>query len=108
MASAEEILDEVMGTNPPANHHNTVMGDGGPAPYVGHTMQDKLSHVAHEVTYFLPRRVPTDPFLQPGNAAKRDTTLGHSIDAASFGRLNFLILQRIAAKLDVDIDDLLR
>jgi hypothetical protein len=107
MASADEILQEVMGTNPPANHHNTVMGEGGPTPYVGHTMQDKLSHVAHEVTYWLPRRTPTDPWLRPDDTTKKETTLGHSIDAASFGRLNFAILKRIAAKLDVPIDDLL-
>jgi hypothetical protein len=107
MASPDEILAEVMGTNPPANHHNTVMGEGGPTPYTGHTMQDKLSHVAHEVTFYLPRRVPSDPWLRPTDKSKKDTTLGHAIDAASFGRLNFLILQRICDKLDVDIADLL-
>lgn len=108
MASAQEVQDEIMGANPPAGHHDTVMGDGGPAPYTGRTLQDKLSHVAHEVMFWLPRRMPSDPFLQPDNAGKKDTTLGHAIDAASFGRLNFLILKRLAAKLDVDISDLLQ
>jgi hypothetical protein len=45
--------------------------------------------------------------LDVDNATKKDTTLGHAIDAASFGRVNFLILKRLAKKLDVDISDLI-
>jgi hypothetical protein len=46
MATADDVTAELLGTNPPANHHDTVMGEGGPNPYTGRTVQDKLSHVA--------------------------------------------------------------
>lgn len=105
MATADDVTGEILGSNLPAGHHDTVMGDGGPNPYTGRTMQDKLSHIAHEIMFWLPRRSVKD--LQTDNATKKDTTLGHSIDAASFGRVNFQILERIAKKLDVDISDLL-
>jgi hypothetical protein len=105
MPTADDVTAEIMGTNPPANHHDTVMGDGGPNPYTGRTMQDKLSHIAHEIMFWLPRRSVKD--LQVDNVTKKDTTLGHSIDAASFGRVNFQILKRLADKAGVDISDLL-
>jgi hypothetical protein len=38
--------------------------------------------------------------------ARLDTTLGHAINAASLGRVNYEILTRIAAKLGVDITDI--
>jgi hypothetical protein len=106
MATADEVRAELMGTNPPTNHHEVVLFAGGPAPRVAKTLQDKATTAAKEATLYLPRRTPRDPFLRPDEQNKKDTTLGHAIDAASFGRLNFLILKRIADHLDVDISDL--
>lgn len=109
MATAEDVQAEIMGTNPPPGHHATVMFENGPpglGGYVAYTMQDKLSHASHEVTLWLPRRALNDHDLQPAAPQKLDTTLGHAIDAASFGRINYLILQRIAATLKVDISDI--
>lgn len=100
MATADDVTAEVMGTNAPAGHHNTVMGEGGPAPYVGKTMQDKLSHIAHEVLFFLPARTLADLKSRRG---KNDTTLGHSINAASYGDKIWQALEIIAAKVDADI-----
>jgi hypothetical protein len=108
MASAQEVQDELLGANPPAGHHDTVMHENGPSflRHVAKTVQDKLSHAAHEVTLWLPRRTIGDNDLGIDKPNKVDTTLGHAIDAASFGRLNYLILKRLADKLDVDISDI--
>ena len=108
MASALEVQEELMGTNTPANHHDTVMHENGPAHlrHVARTMQDKLSHAAHEVTLWLPRRTLGDDDLQVDNPHKNATTLGHAVDGASFARLAYLIAVRIANKLDVDIRDI--
>lgn len=106
MATANEVQDELLGVNAPPNHHDVWIGAGGPSPRVARTLQDKATTAAKEATLYLPRRTPRDPFLRPDEEQKKDTTLGHAIDAASFGRINFLILKRIAAKLDIDISDL--
>ena len=106
MPTPQDISNELMGAAQD-DHHAQVMGLNGPNPYVARSVQDKLSHAAHEVTVYLPRRTPSDPWLQPGEKNKADTVLGHSIDAASYGRLNFLILERLAEKLKVDISDIL-
>jgi hypothetical protein len=100
VATADDVTNEIMGSNAPVGHHNTVMGEGGPAPYVGKTMQDKLSHIAHEVMFFLPARNLGDLISRRG---KRDTTLGHAINAASYGDKIWQALEIIAAKVDADI-----
>lgn len=107
MATADDVAGEVFGTNAPTGHHDTVMFENGPAGlrYVGHTMQDKLSHTVHEVTLFLEGRALDHEALQAfiANPARKDTTLGHAINAASLARVNYLILQKIAAKVGADI-----
>lgn len=100
MASAQEVSDEINGV---ANHHVAVMGEGGPSPRKARTMQDKITTAAREVTLWLPRR--TLKVLRD-KAGKTDTTLGHAIDAASYGDVNYQILARIAEHLDIDISDI--
>jgi hypothetical protein len=114
MATADDVNAELLGTNDPPGHHACVMFENGPAGlggYVAFTLQDKVSHAAHEVTLWLPRRALKDQDLAPSNPRKMDTTLGHAIDAASFGRINAIILTRVVAALkakgfDIDISDL--
>lgn len=100
MATADDVAAEILGVNPPVNHHDVVMFENGPAPYIGHTMQDKLSHTAHEVTLFLPARNVADLVSRRG---KNDTTLGHAINAASYGDKIWQALELIAAKVGVDL-----
>jgi hypothetical protein len=84
-----------------------VIGRNGPKPYTAHTMDDKLSHAAHEVTMWLPARTLKDGLQEVlATPARPDTTLGHAINAASLARVNHQILVRLAAKLGVDISDL--
>jgi hypothetical protein len=102
MATADDVSAELMGTNPPPGHHATVMFENGPAgfPYTAYSMQDKLSHASHEVTLFLPARTVADLVSRRG---KNDTTLGHAINAASYGDKIWQALQLIAAKAGVDL-----
>jgi hypothetical protein len=84
-----------------------VIGRNGPKPYTAHTMDDKLSHAAHEVTMWLPARTLKDGLQEVlATPARPDTTLGHAINSASLGRVNHQILLRLAAKLGVDVSDI--
>jgi hypothetical protein len=84
-----------------------VIGRNGPKPYTAYTVDDKVSHTAHEVTMWLPARGLKDGLADViGDPHRLDTTLGHSINAASLGRVNYEILVRLAAKLGVDLSDL--
>lgn len=103
MATADDVTNELMGTNPPAGHHATVVGEGGPAPYTAYSLQDKVSHAVREVTLWLPRRALS---VLTGKRGGVDTTLGHAIDAASYGDINYRVLAKIAASLKVDISDI--
>lgn len=102
MATADDVESEIMGTNPPPGHHATTMFENGPtgAPYVAYTVQDKLSHASHEVTLFLPARALADLVSRRG---KNDTTLGHAINAASYGDKIWQALELLAAKAGVDL-----
>jgi hypothetical protein len=85
-----------------------VIGRNGPKPYTARTMDDKLSHAAHEITMWLPGRSLKDGLQDVvANPARPDTTLGHSINAASLARVNHLILVRLAEKLGVNISDII-
>lgn len=105
MASAQEVADEINGT---ANHHVAIMGEGGPNPRKARTLQDKATTAAREVTLWLPGRTLSSPELAKlaADPTRKDTTLGHAINAASLARVNHEILVRIAAKLDVNIADI--
>lgn len=86
----------------------TVIGRNGPKPYTAYGIDEKVSHTAHEVTMWLPGRTMRDglgDFLT--NPARVDTSFGHSINAASLARVNHEILVRLAAKLGVDISDVI-
>lgn len=100
MASADEVAAELLGTNPPANHHDVVVGRGGPSPYTVRTVQSKVTETLKEVTLWLPRRTLAALVAKRG---KTDTTLGHAIDAASYGDINYRILAKIAEKVGADI-----
>lgn len=104
MANADDVAAEILGTNPPPGHHGTVCGDGGPAPYTAYTMQDKLSHIVHEVLFFLPQRTLAD--LKSRRGPRKDTTLGHAINAASYGDKIWQALEIIAAKVGADISQI--
>jgi hypothetical protein len=71
-------------------------------------MQDKLSHASREVTLWLPGRTLDHEALKGfiADPTRKDTTLGHAINAASLARINYLILQRIAAQLQIPISDI--
>jgi hypothetical protein len=103
MATADDVNAELMGANPPAGHHATILGEGGPAPYTAFTVQDKLSHTAHEVNFWLPARTLADLKSRSG---KVDTTLGHAINAASYGDKVWQALELIAAKVGVDLSSI--
>ncbi|MCG7595939.1 hypothetical protein [Mycobacterium sp. PSTR-4-N] len=107
MATAQEVADEFNGVAPD-DHHAAVMGAGGPAPYVARSVQDKVTHAAKEVTLWLPGRTLDSDELKKlaADAQRKDTTLGHAINAASLARVNHEILKRIAAKTGVDISDI--
>lgn len=84
----------------------TIIGRNGPKPYTAYSLDDKVSHTAHEVTMWLPGRGLRDGLADVvTNPARVDTTLGHAINAASLARVNYLILARLAAKMGVDIAD---
>jgi hypothetical protein len=84
-----------------------IIGRNGPKPYTAYSLDDKLSHTAHEVTMWLPGRSLRDGLQDVvASPARLDTTLGHSINAASLARVNYAILTRLAAKLGVDVSDI--
>jgi hypothetical protein len=84
----------------------TIIGRNGPKPYTAYSIDDKVSHTAHEVTMWLPGRTLTDGLREViDNPTRPDTTLGHAINAASLARVNHLILTRLAAKMGVDVKD---
>ena len=84
-----------------------VIGRNGPKPYTAYTVDDKVSHTAHEVTMWLPARGLKDGLADAiADPHRLDTTLGHAINAASLGRVNYEILVRLANKLGVDLSDL--
>ena len=105
MASAHEVSDEINGVG---NHHAAVMGAGGPSPRTAHTLQDKATTAAREVTLWLDGRSLDHEAIQAflDNPGRKDTTLGHAINAASLARVNHLILVQLAEHLDVDISDI--
>lgn len=105
MASAQEVSDELNGA---ANHHVATMGEGGPSPRKARTLQDKATTAAREVTLWLPGRTLDSPELVKlaGDPKRKDTTLGHAINAASLARVNHEILTRIADNLGIDIADI--
>jgi predicted chitinase len=85
----------------------TIIGRNGPKPHTAYSVDDKVSHTAHEVTMWLSGRSLRDGLQDViATPARLDTTLGHAINAASLGRVNYEILTRIAAKLGVDITDI--
>lgn len=108
MSTAQDVINELLGQNPPPGHHATVIYEHGSDPYVAFTVQDKLSHAAREVTLYLPGRSLQDKSLAEflTTRTRPDTALGHSINAASIARINCQILKRLADKLDVDIEDI--
>jgi hypothetical protein len=84
-----------------------IIGRNGPKPYTAYSIDDKVSHTAHEVTMWLPARGLKDGLADViGDPHRLDTTLGHAINSASLGRVNYEILVRLAAKLGVDLSDL--
>ncbi|MCC9182554.1 peptidoglycan DD-metalloendopeptidase family protein [Mycolicibacterium mageritense] len=103
MGDPQAIADEIMGVNDPANHHDVVIGEGGPNPSTVRTLQAKATAAAREVTLWLKRRPLAELISKRGET---DTTLGHAIDAASYGDINYRILVKIADELDVDISDI--
>ena len=109
MATAQEVSDEVNGVAAD-DHHAALMHAGGPAAlqHIARSVQDKLTHAAKEVTLWLVGRTLDSDEIKKllDNPTRKDTTLGHAINAAAFGRVNYLILQRIAEHLDVDISDI--
>lgn len=101
MASAQEVTDELLGTNAPQGHHDTVVHRNGPIQRVARTVQDKVTTAVAEITLWLPRRTLRDLRAKAG---KVDTNLGHSIDAASASLLALEVALRIAENLDIDLD----
>jgi hypothetical protein len=87
----------------------TIIGRNGPKPYTAYSIDDKVSHTAHEVTMWLPGRTLRDDGVAKfiTDPARVDTSFGHSINAASLARINHEILVRLAAKLGVDISDVI-
>lgn len=96
MATADDVTTELMGTNLPANHHDVVVGAGGPAPFTVRTVQSKITETLKEVTKWLPIR-PVDKLLSQEGST--DTVLGHSIRAASWGYHNYRALQQVGQQL---------
>jgi hypothetical protein len=85
-----------------------IIGRNGPKPYPTADQAVQVATTAHEVTMWLPGRTMRDglgDFLT--NPARVDTSFGHSINAASLARVNHEILVRLAAKLGVDISDVI-
>jgi hypothetical protein len=68
------------------------------------TLRDGVSRLVFETTLWT--SLPTLADLI-SRRDRRETTHGHARDAAGYGDATIKILGRIAAKLDVDIDDLL-
>jgi hypothetical protein len=87
----------------------TIIGRNGPKPYTAYSVDEKVSHTAHEVTMWLPGRTLRDVGLAGfiTDPARADTSFGHSINAAGLARVNHEILVRLAAKLGVDIADVI-
>ncbi len=105
MATAQDVANELNGVG---NHHAAVMGQNGPAPHTAYTLQDKTTHAAREVTLWLQGRSLDHEAIQKflDDPDRKDTTLGHAINAASLARVNHLILVKLAESLDVDISDI--
>lgn len=101
MATAEDVTTELMGTNLPANHHDVVVGDGGPAPFTVRTVQSKVTETLKEVTKWLPIRPVEKLLSQEGSS---DTVLGHAIRAASWGYHNYRLLTKLAQQVS-DMQD---
>ena len=110
--SAPELSATAPAPNAPAAENNPagipcIIGRNGPKPYTAYSVDDKVSHTAHETTMWLPARGLKDGLADViGDPHRLDTTLGHSINAASLARVNYAILTRLAAKLGVDLSDL--
>lgn len=105
MASAQEVEAELLGTNAPAGHHDLVVHKGGPGQTTVRTVQAKVTFAADEGTKWLEGRSldheAIKKFLADPN--RKDTVLGHAINAASLARINHLILVRLAEAMDVNI-----
>lgn len=96
MATADDVTTELMGTNLPENHHDVVVGEGGPAPFTVRTVQSKVTEALKEVTKWLPGR-SVDRLL--GQEDSPDTTLGHAIRAASWGYHNYRAIKQVSQQL---------
>lgn len=96
MATADDVTTELMGTNLPANHHDVVVGEGGPAPFTVRTVQSKVTEALKEVTKWLPGR-SVDRLL--GQEDSPDTTLGHAIRAASWGYHNYRAIKALSQQI---------
>lgn len=105
MATAQDVANELGGVG---NHHAAVMGKNGPSEYTAYSLQDKTTHAAKEVTLWLDGRSLEHEAIQKflADPSRKDTTLGHAINAASLARVNHLILVKLAAALNVDISDI--
>lgn len=70
--------------------------------------ENKLDTVYFEVTQRLPGRTFDDEELRDfiTDPHRRDTVLGHSMNSASLGRINYELLRRIADQLGVDVSDI--
>lgn len=100
MATADDVTNELLGTNPPAGHHDLVVFKNMPMQTTIRTVQSKATFAADEVTKGLPERDLGDLKSRRG---KSDTTLGHAINAASYGDKIWQALEVIAAKVGADI-----
>ena len=109
-AIRSELLGQEYGTGKNANHHAALMHAGGPQSlqHTAYTLQDKVSHAAREVTLWLPGRSLDSPEVKAAlqNWERKDTNLGHSINAEAFARAAYQVAARIAASLNVDIRDI--
>jgi len=107
-AVRSELMGETYGTREKNSVHKARMHLNGP-PHLQHdayTLQDKVTHAAKEVTLWLPRRSLEELRRENKHNNGFDTTLGHSIDAASYAEYIWRAIERIAEKLGVDLSDL--
>jgi hypothetical protein len=108
-SGAPELSAPAQSAPTPEQGIPTIIGRNGPKPYTAYSLDDKVSHTAHEVTMWLPGRTLRDDGVAKfiSDPARVDTSFGHSINAASLARINHEILVRLAAKLGVDISDVI-
>jgi len=69
------------------------------APRAPLGIRNAVFRILHESTLWLPRRSAKELSEKRG---RKDTVLGHAVDAASYGELNYDLLVKIAKKLGVE------